>query len=184
MSEPHTSELNGGISLVYIYIYIYIVSAYVQCTRTRAAYGHYERDLIGNMCAAFIVRFYSQIFATCSEHVCSEYFQRALKPSNTRKTGYCAPENERESPTCGRNSRAKAEKINEAERDRARRSTQTADAYINILLCIYTLQTCTACSRSPHNAPHSPSIFCEHAGGETFRPVDIDCRWTKMWDTF
>ena len=46
----------------------------------------------------------------------------------TRKTGYCAHENERESQTCGRNSWAKAGMINEAAIDRARRSTQTADA--------------------------------------------------------
>ena len=45
--------------------------------------------------------------------------RRALKPSQPRQgkqLGYCAHENERESPTCGRNSEAKARKINEAER--------------------------------------------------------------------
>ena len=51
--------------------------------------------------------------------------RRALKPLQDKETGYCAHKNERESPTCGRNSQAKAVKINEAE---ARRSTQTANA--------------------------------------------------------
>ena len=56
-------------------------------------------------------------------------FRTALKLHlKKRKTGYCAHENERESPTCGRKSGAKAGKINEAERDRARHSSQTADA--------------------------------------------------------
>ena len=52
--------------------------------------------------------------------------RRALKLHP--KTGYCAHENERESPTCDRNSGAKAGKINEAERDKARHSSQTAGA--------------------------------------------------------
>ena len=39
VSEPHTSELNCGISLIYM-IYMYRTS-YVQCTRMHAAYGHY-----------------------------------------------------------------------------------------------------------------------------------------------
>ena len=82
--------------------------------RMCAVYEHYVRDLIGNTCA----RFYSQI---CTS-------RRALKPFKTRKTGCCAHEKEREILIGSRNTLAKAGKINEAERNRARHSTQTADA--------------------------------------------------------
>ena len=51
----------------------------------------------------------------------------APKPSQDKENRVlCTGEQERESPTCGRNSWAK---INEAERDRARRSTQTPDVW-------------------------------------------------------
>ena len=74
VSEPHTSELNGGISLVYIIIYIVRMS---KCTHTRAAYGHYARDLIGNTCAAFIVRF---LLLVVNMYILNTS-RRALKPS-------------------------------------------------------------------------------------------------------
>ena len=41
MSEPHTSELNGGIFFLYIYIYILCV----RCMCMRATCGQYTRDL-------------------------------------------------------------------------------------------------------------------------------------------
>ena len=50
----------------------------------------------------------------------------------------------RESSTYGRNSRAKAGKINEVERDRARHSTQTGDVY-------------------KHPIVHCAHIHCKHA---------------------
>ena len=39
VSEPHTSELNGRISLISVYINICV--SYIQCMRTCATYGHY-----------------------------------------------------------------------------------------------------------------------------------------------
>ena len=88
----------------------------------RATYGHYALDT----CARFyIVRFFSSFAAMYILNTS----RRALKLyRKTRKTGYCAHKNERESPTCGRKSGAKAGKINGADRDRARHSSQTADA--------------------------------------------------------
>ena len=71
VSEPHTSELNGRIS--YIYVNMYILNS----------------------------------------------SRRALKPSQDKENRLLRTR-ERESPTCGRNGRAKAEKISEVERDRAR----------------------------------------------------------------
>ena len=44
MSEPHTSEFNGGIS-IYIYTYTYCTS-YVQCTHKCATCGQYPCDLL------------------------------------------------------------------------------------------------------------------------------------------
>ena len=38
MSEPHTSELNSGISLIYIIMYH---MSYIQCTCARATFEHY-----------------------------------------------------------------------------------------------------------------------------------------------
>ena len=66
---------------------------------------------------AFIVIVSS--FATCSEHVYSEYFQKIseiIARQGKQATAHTRMR-ERESLTCGRNSRAKAGKINEAERD-------------------------------------------------------------------
>ena len=58
---------------------------------------------------------------SCSKHVYSEYFQKSSESiaAKTRKTARLlrTRERERESPMCGRNSRAKAGKINEAETD-------------------------------------------------------------------
>ena len=116
VSKPQTSELNCEISLMYVYMYpmLYVVrrtsSARVRtlCTDTMHVIW------LGTRVHTFIVRFYS-CFAACSEHVYSEYFRRALKPSQPRQgkqVGYCTHENERESPTCSRNSRAQAGKIN------------------------------------------------------------------------
>ena len=48
VSEPHTSEFNGGISLIHVYIYIYVGmyrTSYVQCTCTRNECGQYACDL-------------------------------------------------------------------------------------------------------------------------------------------
>ena len=57
---------------------MYIYRIRTSSARVRAPHTDTNaRDLIGNTCAAFIVRFYSQIFATCSEHVYSEYFQKS-----------------------------------------------------------------------------------------------------------
>ena len=39
MSKPHTSEFNGGISLICVYV------SYVQCTRMCAVCGQYAHDL-------------------------------------------------------------------------------------------------------------------------------------------
>ena len=103
---------------------------HVYARRIRTLY--YARDLIGNMCAAFIVRFYSQIFATCSEHVYSEYFQKSSETIARQGEQATAHTRTRERARHAAET-ARTEKINEAERDRARRSTQTADA---ILLCI------------------------------------------------
>ena len=92
VSKPHTSELNGGISLIYVYTYICIVrcTLYVQCTRTCAVYGHYAhypRTRVN----AFIDRFYSGFGA----HGYSEYFQKSSE-TIARKTSCCAHENERQ----------------------------------------------------------------------------------------
>ena len=40
VSEPHTSEFNGGISLIYVYMY-----CTSKCTRTHTTCGQYARDL-------------------------------------------------------------------------------------------------------------------------------------------
>ena len=74
----------------------------------------------------------------------------------------------------GRDSRAKAGKINELERDRARHSTQTAKMHevlgsLHCALCIYCKH-----SRSPHNAPHSPSsyLLLKHFSGSLRMPME------------
>ena len=54
------------------------------------------------------------LYCTCMFRILPEELCNYHK---TRKTDYCAHENERESLACGRNSRAKAGKINKAERD-------------------------------------------------------------------
>ena len=53
--------------------------------------------------------------------------RRALKPSQEKENRLLRTR-EQKRPTCSRNSRAKAGNINKVERDRARQSTQTADA--------------------------------------------------------
>ena len=100
----------------------------------------------------FIVRF----FAACSEHVYSECFHKSSE-TITRKTGYCAHENERE-PDVWQKPPSK-----EADRDMARRSTPTADVllcivyiYIANMQYIHTMLNTTR-SHSPHNAPHKLS---------------------------
>ena len=57
---------------------------------------------------AFIVRFY----AACSEHVYSEYFQKNSETIARQGKQATAHMRSRESPTCSRNSRAKAWKSN------------------------------------------------------------------------
>ena len=97
--------------------------SYVQCTHTHATYGHYAHDLIGNMCA-FIVQFLLLIVNMYILNTSG----RALKPSQDKENRLLRTREREREPMCGRNSRAKAGKINEAERDRARHSTLTADA--------------------------------------------------------
>ena len=122
MSEPYTSELNGGISLMYVYIMYY--TSYVHCTHTRAT--TYVCDLIGNTCTRFC------------EHVYSEYFQKSSEPSQDKETGYCAHEIER------------TWRVAETAKQRQERLTKQLGTLprlqINLsccTLCIYTLQTCT-----------------------------------------
>ena len=48
VSEPHTSELNSRISLIYMYVYIYVMyivcMSYFQCMHTCATYIHYANN--------------------------------------------------------------------------------------------------------------------------------------------
>ena len=127
MSEPHTSELNFSD----IYMYMYRTSCVHSTRKTLCTWSNWEHMRT--------LRFYS-CFAASSEHVYIFWIlpEKLWNHHKTRKTGYCAHENKRENLMCGRNSQAKAGKINEAERDRARCSTQTANAKfcMNTLLCI------------------------------------------------
>ena len=106
---------------------------YIQCTRTRAIYEHYAHDLSGNMCARF--RFYSQIFAACSEHVYSECFHKSPE-TIARKKQATAHTRTRENLMCGRNRRAK--KLREIWLGALPRLQMSYCA-----LYIYTLQTCS-----------------------------------------
>ena len=85
-------------------------TSYVQCTRTDTM------RVMGTRAHAFIV---VVLLLVVNMYILNTS-RRALKPLQPRQgkqLGYCVHENERESPTCSRNSRAKAGKINEAERD-------------------------------------------------------------------
>ena len=92
MSEPHTSELNGGISLICVYMYC---TLYVQCTRTPAAYGHYTCASTTHAHLESSVP--NSSVATCSEHKNSgEYFpEESQNHRNIGKTTYGTGRNER-----------------------------------------------------------------------------------------
>ena len=121
VGESHTSELNGGIYVSHV---AHPCSACIQTLCTWSNWEHVRTLLYSD----FIV-----VYAACSEQ---EYVlpEKLWNHCKARKTGYCTHENERENPTSTRNSRAKARKIDQAERDRARHSTQTA-WYINLSYC-------------------------------------------------
>ena len=91
MSEPHTSELNGGIFPIYVYIY----RTYVHCTRSCAAYGQYAHDL---KTRAYLDTFIIQLFRISRFRVVVVNIdilnasRRAPKPSQD-KTGYDNGEN-------------------------------------------------------------------------------------------
>ena len=79
-------------------------------------------------------------FAICSEHGYSE------QPQNHHKTGYDTGENERtrEGLTCGRDTSAKAGKINKADGERigSLPCLSMHDFALHCVLCAYSLQTC------------------------------------------
>ena len=62
---------------------------YVRCTRTRAAYGWYARDVKSRADCSVIPSNSSRFkscFAICSEHKYSEYFQKTHQ-NNLRRWG-------------------------------------------------------------------------------------------------
>ena len=112
VSEPHTSDLNSGISLIYVYIYMYRTSC-VQCAHICAAYRHYTSASTTHAhLESSVLNNSSVCFATCSEQMNTQSNTSRKAPETTTGRQAMAQERTREGLTYNRDSQAK---INEAE---------------------------------------------------------------------
>ena len=122
-----------------------------------------------------------------SEHVYTS--RRALKllqPRQEKQLGYCAHEKKRESPMCGRNSQAKAGKINQVEiyvLGAVPRLPMHKFVWISYCaLCIYTLQTCSIYVRNYH-AAYKYTIQLTHTHS-TMHRICLVQSWSWLIESF
>ena len=113
LSEPHTSELNGRIFLIYICIYICVVRP-----RTRAACGQKACDLTTRAILDTSFCFKFRVFSLLVVNMdTSSTSRRSLKPSEDKKDRL-RRRREREKARRADDSRGKARKMSETEGER------------------------------------------------------------------
>ena len=125
LSEPHTSELNGGIFLIYICMYVCMYrTSYVQCTRTRAACGQKACDLLTTR--AILDTFKFRVFSLLVVNMdTSSTSRRSLKPSEDREDRLRRRRERIKARRAAETAEERQERLaKRRERDRARRSTE------------------------------------------------------------
>ena len=127
LSEPHTSELNGRIFLIYICIYICMYrTSYVQCTRTCAACGQKACDLTTRAILDTSFCFKFRVFSLLVVNMdTSSTSRRPLKPSEDKEDRLRRRREREKARHAAETAKERQERLaKRRERDRARRSTE------------------------------------------------------------
>ena len=127
LSEPHTSELNGRIFLIYICIYIYMYhTSYVQCMHTRAACGQKAYDLTTHAIMDTSFSFKFRVFSLLVVNMdTSSTSRRSLKPSEDKEDRLRRRREREKAQHAAETAEERQERLaKQSERDRARRSTE------------------------------------------------------------
>ena len=124
LSEPHTSELNGGIFLIYIYVCMYV--SYVQCMRTRAACGQKACDLTTRLILDTSFCFKFRVFSLLVVNMdTSSTSRRSLKPSEDKEDRLRRRREREKAQHAAETAEERQERLaKRKERDRARRSAE------------------------------------------------------------